>query len=186
MFIVLLVVITLISKLELKLQIKMGQRIFYIIAKGDIEVPIDIVSFIEKDATIIPLDIDESIYEGLSKLCEDFKTLDNLYKAFPSVLGKGFYFIKDIQLKNFAVLGLREILEIPHPIGNPIIFIDGKIIKTKDTNPQWGHDLLNIDFSFGELIRKEKRYWTFASAEKDYFKIIENLLPPTWYKNNKG
>lgn len=160
----------------------MGQRIFYIAAKGDLEVPIDIVSFIEKDATIIPLDIDEHIYESLSKVCENFKTLDNLYNAFPSVLGKGFSFIRNIQLKNFAVLGLREILETSHPIGNPIVFIDGIITKTKDTNPQCGHDLLNIEFSFGELLRNEKRYWSFASAEEDYFKIIENLLPPTWYK----
>lgn len=159
----------------------MGQRIFYIAAKGDLEVPIDIVSFIEKNSTIIPLDIDEDVYRAFGELCQDLETLDDLYNALPGFSPKVFDFLRSIQLQNFAILGLREFADVPHFIGNPIVYINGKIVKVEENDPQIGHTLLGIDFSFHELIKKEDRYWSYANAETDYFTIIENLLPPKWY-----
>jgi hypothetical protein len=160
----------------------MGQDIKYIITTEPITVPINIVHFTEKNATIFPLLLDDGDYEDISDDAKEFQ--GNIQSFFNIILSSTydivypterlFLFMQQSGLTSLGWIGHREICDLPHDIGMPILFLDNEIVTVtnKESPEDEVHQKLGAEILFREIIGHENRYWSYEDAEVAY---LENL-----------
>jgi|GEM_PF-4812243 len=160
----------------------MGQQIFYVITTTEIEIPIDIIHFKEKNSIILPLLIEDNdyIYKMIESSVHTKNVRDFLEYAiwqfhYEYPTRKVFDFIFRNEIKTFGLIGYREILDIPQNLDGAMLFINDVRIEFESTEDIESkiHKKLDADFTFVELINNEQKYWSFESAEKCYFNKLE-------------
>ncbi len=167
----------------------MGQDIKYIITTKEIEVPINIIHFKEKNSIVFPILIDDSDFERLSEDSKD--SSDNVASFFDMILCGGYNleyptkrlltFIQGSNLKSLAIIGYREICDLPQNIGMPVLFVNDKILDLKGLNNSKGqileneiHKIINAEILFTEIIKNEDRYWSYEDSENSYLQNLKN------------
>lgn len=161
----------------------MGQDIKYIICKENINVPINIIHFKEGNALVFPVLIEDNDFEGLS---ENIHTNpDDAAEFFGRMLCGGYHleyptrnlieFIVSCAIKSFAFISFREIGELHHYKGLPVVFIADKLhVQPREFDEQEIHHLLQTDASFREMMNNESKYWSYEDAEFYYLNALKN------------
>jgi len=161
----------------------MGQKIFYIITPIQINLPIEVVHFKEKDVYIIPLLIDEFDFKRLIEFSDDSKNIDEFFKnyiihnKYEYPTEKVFDYFSHNKIITFAIIGYREFLDISQLSNSTILFINSEKISLNEENiEELCHKKLNTTFTFNELINNNEKYWSYYTAEKYYFNQLEKHL----------
>ena len=172
----------------------MGQDIKYLITTEEIKIPIHIIHFKERNSTIFPILMEDSDYQRMCEYPHDLKNSesDDVASFFDLILGGGFNleyptkrlleFIALSGLKSLAVIGYREICDLPQNIGNPFLFIDDKIYDLTKINfdserqifENEIHKILNSEILFTDIINNEKQYWCYENSETYYLEGLKN------------
>lgn len=164
----------------------MGQKIYYILTKSNIDVPFEIVHFKEKNGLIFPLLMDEYLFKDITADAnrKDVSTIEDFYfnvlrfHSFEYPTKKVFRFIKQ-RFQSFALVGYREILEIPDNLGDIILFLNNSKVDTRNKRESDVHKILDVEISFFEVIQNERKYWSFSSAENTYFEELKKKVANT-------
>ncbi len=159
----------------------MGQNIKYIITTENLNIPIYIISFKEKNSTIFPILLEDNDFEDISKYSE--KSNDNVFDFFDMILCGGYHlefptrrlfeFIQMSKIRSFAIITYREFMDIPQNIGKPILFLDNELCKiNSDYTEEQIHQKLNSEITFNEIINNEEKYWNYGTSELIYLKNL--------------
>ncbi|WP_159441158.1 hypothetical protein [Pedobacter caeni] len=153
----------------------------------DLEVPINIVHFKEGNALVFPFLMEDSDYERMSELAKDSD--ETIYDFLDSVMCGGhlcaieyptknlFLFIQDANLESLEIIAYREILEIPYDLGGPILFVDGKIVSSKDIEIVVVQAQISDEIPLNFITHDEQKYWSYEGAEYYYLMALKNSIP---------
>ena len=161
----------------------MGQKIYYVLAQNNVKVPLEIVHFKEKEGIVLPILIEEHEFKFMANDCEEeyVQTVDDFFMkvaravSFEYPTNKVFSFVKK-NLDSFALLGYREVIELPQDLGHPILFINRKKVDTKKIDEMKVHELLGISVTYRDIINNESKYWSYYSAETTYFEELAKKI----------
>ncbi|MFY7665140.1 hypothetical protein [Flavobacterium sp.] len=144
-------------------------------------IPIDIVYFKEKNATVIPLLIEDNEFETMVTSASDANHVADFHQStaaltfeYPS--RKSLEIVAKADFKSFGVVNFSDDFSV-HVDSNPILFIENtrRNLAWKDYVSAT-HDQLNSAFTSFELLKKEKEFWDFYNADDQYFRLLENQL----------
>lgn len=161
----------------------MGQDIKYIICAKTIEVPINIIHFKENNALVFPVLIEDNEFQDLSDNIH--KSPDNAHEFFERMLYGGFHleyptrnlieFLMRTGIQSFAFVPNREILDLIHNIGMPVVYLDDKLIPTTaNQHVDEIHSMINANVSAAEMMNNEEKYWSYEDAEFYYLNALKN------------
>jgi hypothetical protein len=157
----------------------MAQEICYIITTEiEIEIPIDVVHFKEKNCVIIPLLMDHNEYETMLSVTSDSSTVEEfrdtiIHYTYEYPTKKAFDFIWTAALKTFGIAYFGQHFIIPQD-STPILYIDHE-----KTEIPWEyymdeiHKKLGSELKYFELLKDEEKYRDFHTAENYYFRQLE-------------
>ncbi|WP_298143602.1 hypothetical protein [Flavobacterium sp.] len=161
----------------------MAQHICYLITTEDFDaaIPIDIVHFHEKNATIIPLLMEVYEFETMVSCASEANNVADFHQStsaftFEYPTRKALEFVAKADLKTFGIVYFSDDFMVPED-SSPIFFIEN--IRR---NLAWNdyisaiHDQLNSAFKSYELLKNEDKYWDFYNAEEQYFRLLEKNL----------
>lgn len=158
----------------------MAQNIFYILTNHNAIVPIEIVHFKEGNGIIIPILIDKWMFEIIVDNFEeeDVLTKEDFLKSsfrhcpFEYPTKKVFNFI-GASLDSFAIIGYYEEHGMSDNLGKPICFINTEKVDTSALSEIDVHKALDTTITFIDIIRNKNKYRDYYSAEKIYFKELQ-------------
>lgn len=150
----------------------MAQDIKYILLKNELEVPADMVHFVENDALIIPVDFYDGEFEQLMDGAVSCATANDILnfiidKVLPedSVVGVAQY-LKSTGLSTFVIASYRESLSA-YPWA---VFKNNERKPVKDFNLD-PHGLIGItNPTYYDIVNNEGRYHSYDDAFYEYFK----------------
>ena len=158
----------------------MGQKIFYVLTIQNVTMPIEIVHFKEGNATVIPLLIESELFESIANHAEedDIVTKEDFFNSnfLPGCLE---YPTKDVfsfvrnNLDSFAMIGYVEELGMAKNIGKPFFFTNRCKVDTSNLSEIDIHETFNSSVTFTDIIRNKTRYQDYYTAEKNYFKELQ-------------
>jgi len=160
----------------------MGQDLKYIITTEDIKLPIHIVHFKEKNAKIIPLLMDDNTFSEISNLAKECN--ENIKEYLEFIVCGPYYLeyptkrvlehLMGTEIKSFAIIAYREILDLLQNIGDPVLYINNKRIDltSEEMSEEKIHRQLGAEITFTEIINNEQKYWCYENAE---FVYLNNL-----------
>lgn len=160
----------------------MGQNISYIITPSEAKVPLGIVHFKENGGTVIPLLMEEYDAEKIVDRSEHVETALEFYEDVARhfmtdyATREVFEWLDQGKLTTFGFVSHREIMDLPES-RETLLFIDNKRMHLESKyEGTLVHEALGIDFTFGELIRNEEKYWSYETAKHYYFTQFEGRL----------
>jgi hypothetical protein len=158
----------------------MGQNIKYVITTENMEVPINIVHFKEKNTLIFPFVMHDSEYETLCEMVIHynnsaqkflFSPLNYMPLEYPT--DRLFHFLGMRNTQNLALIAHAEFNDFDYEVGHPILFINDQLIQIDAWHEQQvAHEKLGAEVHFHDIIRDEQKYFCYESAEIFYLKNL--------------
>lgn len=152
----------------------MGHNIKYIATKNNLQVPPEIVHFVEMDTLILPIDLYDSDYEELIEESINWTNSDQLFGHCISELIledsvlSCIDFLKNQKNLTFALVAYREIMDIPQ--GYPwLLFKNGQLFKPENKYLE-PHSQIGLELRYETIIGNEDRYYSYDDSFYEYFK----------------